>query len=118
MPKTLIPVTAPSEAVSCCGITLGEPLDIDAASRLARGFAALGDPVRVRILSLIADAGEVCSCDLVEPLGKSQPTISHHTKTLADAGLITGRKEGKWIHWRIVADQVDALRIALQAASA
>ena len=50
-------------------------------------FAALADPVRLRLLSLVAEAGEVCSCDLQEPLGKAQPTITHHTKVLADAGL-------------------------------
>jgi ArsR family transcriptional regulator, arsenate/arsenite/antimonite-responsive transcriptional repressor len=107
-----------SDEVSCCGITLGKPLDADAATRLARAFAALGDPVRVRILSLIASAGEICSCDLVEPIGKAQPTISHHTKTLAEAGLITGDKRGRWISWRVVPEQVDALRAALAAANA
>src|SRR5260370_1169612 len=117
MPKTLLPVTTASETVSCCGITLGQPLDVDAATRLARGFAVLGDPVRVRILSLVASAGEVCSCDLVEPLGKAQPTISHHTRTLAEAGLIVGDKRGKWTWWRIVPEQVDALRAALAAAN-
>ena len=70
-------------------------LRVDAGVAALRGrrrgpgavFAALADPVRLRLLSLIADAGEVCSCDLVEPIGKSQPTVSHHTKALADAGL-------------------------------
>jgi ArsR family transcriptional regulator len=114
--STSIPVSAPVEAVSCCGITLAEPLDLDAATRLARGFSALADPVRVRILSLIASAGEICSCDLQEPLGKSQPTISHHTKTLAEAGLIAGDRRGKWIWWRVVPGQLDALRTALDAA--
>ena len=67
------------------------------AEELARRFAALADPVRLRLLSLIATAGEVCSCDLLEPLGKAQPTISHHTKALADAGLIVGEKRGRWV---------------------
>ena len=117
MAKKLLPVTITADEVSCCGITLGTPLDTDAAGRLARGFAALGDPVRVRILSLIASQDEVCSCDLVAPIGRSQPTISHHTKILAEAGLITGRKEGKWVHWRVVPDQLDALKDALAAAA-
>ena len=80
---------------------------------LARAFAALADPVRLRLLSLVAAAGEVCSCELQEPLGKSQPTISHHTKALADAGLIQGEKRGRWVWWRVVPDRVEALRAAL-----
>ncbi|HEY3141394.1 MAG TPA: metalloregulator ArsR/SmtB family transcription factor [Acidimicrobiales bacterium] len=109
--------TAPSStttAEGCCGITVGVPLARDDAARLARGFAALADPVRLRILSLIAAAGECCSCDLQDPIGKSQPTISHHTKTLAEAGLISGEKRGKWTWWRIVPDQLAALRSALE----
>jgi ArsR family transcriptional regulator len=76
-------------------------------------FAALADPVRLRLLSLIANADEVCSCDLLDVLGKSQPTISHHTKTLADAGLITGERQGRWVYWRVVPDKVEAIRRAL-----
>ena len=68
---------------------------------------------RLRLLSMIASAEEVCSCDLLEPLGKAQPTVSHHTTTLADAGLITGEKRGRWVYWRVVPERVDALRRAL-----
>jgi ArsR family transcriptional regulator len=118
MPKTLIPVSVPAQAVSCCGITLGAALDPYDAGRLARGFAALADPVRVQILSLIAATGEVCSCDLVAATGKSQPTVSHHTKVLSEAGLIVGDKRGKWTWWRTVPAQIDALRDALAAANA
>ena len=77
---------------------------------------ALADPVRLRLLSMIAEAGSVCSCDLVEPLGKSQPTVSHHTKALADAGLITGEKQGRWVWWSLVPERLDAVRRALQRA--
>ena len=84
------------------------------AATCARVFAALADPVRLRLLSLIADAGEVCSCDLLEPLGKSQPTVSHHTKALAEAGLITGEKHGRWVWWRIVPERLEAIRRALK----
>lgn len=76
-------------------------------------FAALADPVRLRLLSLIADAGECCSCELEEPLGKAQPTISHHTKALAEAGLITGEKRGRWMYWRVVPERVATVRAAL-----
>jgi ArsR family transcriptional regulator len=97
----------------CCAPLLASPLGEGDAAELARMFAALGDPVRLRLLSLVADGGEVCSCDLEEPLGRSQPTISHHTKALADAGLISGEKVGRWMMWRIVPERVAALRAAL-----
>jgi ArsR family transcriptional regulator len=97
----------------CCAPLQAAPLAELEAAELARVFAALGDPVRLRLLSLVAAADEVCSCDLEEPLGKSQPTISHHTKALADAGLITGEKQGRWMIWRIVPDRLAALRAAL-----
>jgi ArsR family transcriptional regulator len=96
----------------CCSV-LAAPLAESDAAELAQGFAALADPVRLRLLSLIAEAGECCSCDLEEPLGKSQPTISHHTKALAEAGLIIGEKRGRWTWWQVVPDRVAALRAAL-----
>jgi ArsR family transcriptional regulator len=83
------------------------------AVELAQVFAALADPVRLRLLSLVAEAGEVCSCDLEAPLGKSQPTVSHHTKALADAGLIVGEKRGRWMWWRIAPEQIANLRAVL-----
>jgi ArsR family transcriptional regulator len=98
---------------SCCGTVLGAPLSDTDAGELARAFAALADPVRLKLLSLVAAADEVCSCDLQEPLGKSQPTISHHTKALAEAGLIVGEKRGRWMWWRVVPERVAALRDAL-----
>jgi ArsR family transcriptional regulator len=104
---------APAPTIACCGLVLGGALSETDAARLARSFAALGDPVRLRLLSLVASAGEVCSCDLQAPLGKSQPTISHHTKALAEAGLIAGTKRGRWMWWRVVPEGVAALRLAL-----
>jgi len=100
---------------TCCASILGAPLDEDEAADLAHAFAALADPVRLRLLSLIADAGEVCSCDLMAPLGKAQPTVSHHTKVLADCGLIVGEKRGRWVWWRVVPQRVSAVRDALRA---
>jgi ArsR family transcriptional regulator len=93
---------------------LAAPLDAATAVDLAQAFAALSDPVRLRLLSLIADAGEVCACDLLEPLDRSQPTISHHTKILTDAGLIVGEKRGRWVWWSIVPDRLAAVRDALE----
>lgn len=103
---------------ACCTSVLAAPLPEDDAQRLARTFAALADPVRLRCLSLIASAGECCSCDLEEPLGKSQPTVSHHTKALAAAGLITGEKRGRWMWWTVVPERLDDLRAALLPANA
>lgn len=96
---------------------LTAPLGQPDAEVLARGFAALADPVRLRLLSMIAACDEVCSCDLLQPLGKSQPTVSHHTKALSDAGLITGDKRGRWVYWRVVPERIDALRQALNPAA-
>lgn len=97
---------------NCCSV-LEEPITDAHAIELAKGFAALADPVRLRLFSMIASAGECCSCDLVEPIGKSQPTVSHHTKVLADAGLIVGEKVGRWVNWRIVPERLDELRASL-----
>jgi ArsR family transcriptional regulator len=94
---------------ACCPV-LSSALSEDQAVELARVFAALADPVRLRLLSLVASEAEVCSCELEEPLGKSQPTVSHHTKALAEAGLIVGEKRGKWMWWRVVPERLDALR--------
>jgi ArsR family transcriptional regulator len=112
MAKTAVAPVEPA----CCAPVLGAPLDEEQAAQLARGFAALADPVRLRLLSLIAAEDEVCSCNLLEPLGKSQPTVSHHTKTLAEAGLIVGEKRGRWVWWRVVPERVAALQNALAEA--
>ncbi|MEA3055118.1 MAG: ArsR family transcriptional regulator, arsenate/arsenite/antimonite-responsive transcriptional [Actinomycetota bacterium] len=98
--------------VDCCSV-LTAPISDAHADELAKAFAALADPVRLRLFSMIAAAGSACSCNLVEPLGKSQPTISHHTKVLADAGLITGEKLGRWVNWSVVPDRLEQLRAAL-----
>jgi ArsR family transcriptional regulator, arsenate/arsenite/antimonite-responsive transcriptional repressor len=103
--------------VACCAPLLAEPLDEPDADELARAFKALADPVRLRLLSLIAAApdGCACSCDLEEPVGKSQPTVSHHLSILADAGLITKVKQGRWVMCSVVPERVAALRGALGA---
>jgi ArsR family transcriptional regulator len=97
-----------------CGPPLTDvPLTEADATALAGVLAALADPVRLRLLSILAARGEVCSCHLQEPLGKSQPTISHHTRVLSQAGLIEGDRRGKWTWWRIVPGRLAALRQAL-----
>jgi ArsR family transcriptional regulator, arsenate/arsenite/antimonite-responsive transcriptional repressor len=102
----------------CCTSVLEAPLGEAEADELAQAFAALADPVRLRLLSFIAAAGEVCSCDLLVPLDRSQPTVSHHTKVLADAGLIAGEKRGRWVWWSVVSGRVAEVREALAPADA
>src|SRR4051812_206629 len=101
----------------CCPSVLAEPLAEAEAIDLAHVFSALSDPVRLRLLSLVAQAGEICSCDLQDPLGKAQPTVSHHTKVLAEAGLLSGEKRGRWVWWRIMPERMAAVRAALEVAA-
>jgi ArsR family transcriptional regulator len=101
---------------ACCSPVTGGVLDVEAAEALARVFRALGDPTRVRLLSLIAaHAGrEACVCDLTEPVGLSQPTVSHHLKQLVEAGLITREQRGKWAYYQVVQSALDSLASSLQ----
>lgn len=89
--------------VTLCGPTCcPDGLDEAQASQMAEIFAALGDPARLRIYSMIAGTTEICSCALEVPLGRSQSTVSHHTSKLAQAGLIVGERRGRWTWWRVV----------------
>jgi ArsR family transcriptional regulator, arsenate/arsenite/antimonite-responsive transcriptional repressor len=97
----------------CCSSLTEAPLNEDEAAELGRVFGALSDPVRLRLLSLVASQVEVCSCDLEAPLGRSQPTVSHHTRVLAEAGLIVGEKRGRWMWWRADPDRLAIVRKAL-----
>ncbi|PVZ93303.1 ArsR/SmtB family transcription factor [Amnibacterium flavum] len=89
---------------ACCAPPSGEALQAPAAEELAKVFRALGDPNRVRLLSLIAasDSGEMCICDLTDPVGLSQPTVSHHMKQLAEAGLVSREQRGRWAYFRVI----------------
>jgi ArsR family transcriptional regulator len=107
------PVKAPPGDALCCAPITDAALSEQEATDLAPVLAALGDPVRLRLLSIVSAEGEVCSCNLEEPLGKSQPTISHHTRVLADAGLIVGEKRGKWTWWRVAPGRLAMLRTLL-----
>jgi ArsR family transcriptional regulator len=105
-------ITVNEDLVSCCSPLSNSALSELEASDVAQIFGALSDPIRLRMLSLVASAPEVCSCALEEPLGKSQPTISHHTRILAEAGLIVGEKRGRWMWWHIVPERLrDIARI-------
>jgi ArsR family transcriptional regulator, arsenate/arsenite/antimonite-responsive transcriptional repressor len=101
----------------CCPSVLNAPLDAADAAVLADGFNALSDPVRLRVLSILAASteGEVCVCEFVEPLGKSQPTISHHMKILSEAGLVQGDRRGKWVWYSLDHDRLAQLRAAIDA---
>ena len=99
---------------ACCGGAT-HWIDRVAAGALASRLGAVADPVRLQVLSIIANSpsGEVCACDFVEPLGKSQPTVSHHLKVLSEAGLVEGDKRGRWIWYRLGDDAVSELTGAL-----
>jgi ArsR family transcriptional regulator, arsenate/arsenite/antimonite-responsive transcriptional repressor len=114
MPAARATTTLPLIDEALCGPPLTEvPLSVSDSVSLAAVLGALADPVRLRLISILAAQGEVCSCHLQEPLGRSQPTISHHTRVLAQAGLIEGEKRGKWTWWRIVPGRLAAVREAL-----
>jgi ArsR family transcriptional regulator, arsenate/arsenite/antimonite-responsive transcriptional repressor len=100
---------------ACCEPMLEAPLDEPEAADLAAAFKVLADPVRIRLLSLIANAesGEVCACDLVGPLGRSQPTVSHHLSVLTEAGLLVREKRGRWAWFRVQPQRLAVLRDAL-----
>ncbi len=97
------------EQTGCCPPLAREPLSPVQAAELSKVFKALGDPVRLRLASLIAshEGGEACVCDLTDAFDLSGPTISHHLKVLREAGLITGERRGTWVYYRI---RPDALR--------
>lgn len=95
----------------CCSPITEGVLEVAAAERLARTFKALGDPTRLRLLSLIAaqPEQEACLCDLVDPVGLSQPTVSHHMKQLVEAGLVTREQRGRWSFYRLVDETLVSL---------
>lgn len=117
MTPQALPVLDQPEVVACCAPLSAQVLGEDDAQRLSRQFAALADPVRLRLVSLLstADGGAVCACDLVEPVGRSQPTVSHHLKVLAEAGLVTSERRGRNVWYGVVPAALEALRSALAA---
>ena len=111
-----LPLLATEAGAACCSPVTGGVLSAEEAEQLARTFKALGDPTRIRLLSLIAasEGGEACICDLTEPVGLSQPTVSHHMKQLVDAGLATREQRGRWAYFRVVDDALDQAAHALR----
>jgi ArsR family transcriptional regulator len=114
VPTSALPVLDDPQ-IACCAPIQAQAITSAEAQVLAKRFAALGDPVRIQLLSLLATSGEgaVCVCDLVEPVGKSQPTVSHHLKVLREAGLVTSEKRGANNWYATVPAAMDALRQAL-----
>lgn len=114
MSKSLLELT-PVEAVACCSPLTREPLSADAAERIAPLVKAIADPVRLRLLSLVAShaAGEACVCDLNDAFQLSQPTISHHLKLLHEAGLLDREKRGVWVYYRVNAGALGDLAALL-----
>lgn len=112
--KHELEVLADSEGSDCCAPPLQPPLSEPQAAALTRGFAALSDPARLRLFSLIASQpDQVCACSLVEPVGRSQPTVSHHLKVLYEAGLVDKERRGSWIWYWAVPGRIDELVAAL-----
>lgn len=99
----------------CCTPLTAGSLGEDEAVALADALKVLADPARLRLLSLVASSttGEACACDLIEPLGRSQPTVSHHLSVLVDAGFLLREKRGKWAWYRVVPERLEQLRAAL-----
>jgi ArsR family transcriptional regulator len=112
--RTVLPLLDDAEV--CCAPVVRGVLGAEDARALARMFKALGDPTRVRLLSMIAarPEREACICDLIEPVGLSQPTVSHHMKQLVDAGLVTREQRGRWAFYRLVDGTFAALGEALR----
>ncbi len=110
------PLNVLNSADDCCSTVTGGALEANEAERLARVFKALGDPTRVRLLSMIAASPEreACVCDLTEPVGLSQPTVSHHMKQLVEAGLIEREQRGRWAYYRLVDETLEALSNSLR----
>ena len=95
----------------CCTPVVGEVIKPDEAATLAAGLKALSDPARLRLISLVAAHAdlEACVCDLTEPVGLSQPTVSHHLKLLVEAGILSREQRGKWAYYKLVPDTLNTL---------
>jgi ArsR family transcriptional regulator len=102
-------MAASEAAIACCAPLSAPLLSNDEATATAELFKALADPARVRVVNLLAGSGPACVCELVEPLGLSQPTVSHHVKKLLEAGLLEREQRGKWAYFSLKRDAVEKL---------
>ena len=99
----------------CCSPVVRDVIQPAEAETLAAGFKALADPTRLRLISLVAahEDGEACVCELTDPVGLSQPTVSHHLKILVDAGILTREQRGKWAYYQLVPETLNALAVLI-----
>jgi ArsR family transcriptional regulator len=107
----LLQTPTATDAAECCTPAVRQALAAEGAEALARTLKALADPARLRLVSMVAahDDAEACVCDLTEPLGLSQPTVSHHLKVLVEAGILSRDKRGTWAYYRLVPGALDAV---------
>lgn len=109
-----LPVLDASTPIACCAPLAAPMLSDEEAHATAALFRALADPARVRVLNVLATTDEpVCVCELVDPLGLSQPTVSHHLKKLTDAGLLEREQRGKWAYYSLNPEAADTLAALL-----
>lgn len=118
VPKPLPVLDLPSYSETCCTPLVAAPLTADQAEDLAGRLKAIADPTRLRLLSmLLASEGMVaCTCDLTGPVGLTQPTVTHHLKKLAAAGLVIGERRGTWTFYRVVPDALAGLASVISPA--
>jgi ArsR family transcriptional regulator len=118
MPKPLPLLDPPPTASACCAPLAASPLTADEAQLLATQMKALADPARLRLLSLLmaSENREMCTCDVIEPLGLSQPTVSHHFKVLAAAGIVVGERRGTWTWYGVVPEALSGIARVLDPA--
>ncbi|MFI6331887.1 ArsR/SmtB family transcription factor [Micromonospora chersina] len=117
MSKQELPVVD-LNAVACCSPIAARPMDADQAAVVAPMFKALGDPVRLRLMSMIASVPEMCVCDLTPAFDLSGPTISHHLKVLREAGLVDSERRGTWVWYRVKPEAFRQLGALLDVSAA
>jgi ArsR family transcriptional regulator len=110
-----LPPVGSTAAAACCAPLTHETITAADAETFARRLKALADPVRLRLVSIVAasEGQEACVCNLVEPVGLSQPTVSHHLKILTEAGFLSRSKRGTWAYYRLVPGALDAVAAPL-----
>lgn len=120
MPKPLPLLDITSTAPVCCAPLSAAPLTLAEADQLSAQLKALADPTRLRLVSMLFanDNGEACTCDVTKPLGVSQPTVSHHFRKLAEAGIVTGDRRGTWTYYRVVPEALTAIARVIDPARA
>ena len=114
MSKQALPLVTSAPAVACCEPLAAKALTGEQAAEIAPLFKALGDPVRLRLMSMIASTAEACVCDLTDAFDVSAPTISHHLKVLREAGLVDGERRGTWVYYRMRPEAVRRLGALLE----